>query len=91
MLIVHHRSRNAQAVPMLCLVGSVYVYVLLTTSGPSQVKTIIGFGSTKQDTHGVHGSPLGAEDLKHVKRYFGFNPGALHSVIVSERRERGLM
>lgn len=40
-----------------------------------QVKTIIGLGSKKQGTHGVHGSPLGPEDLKHVKAHYGFNPG----------------
>lgn len=47
------------------------------TDKPSiiKVKTVIGFGSKKQGTHGVHGSPLGAEDLKHVKQLFGFNPG----------------
>lgn len=40
-----------------------------------QVKTIIGLGSKKQGTHGVHGSPLGPDDLKHVKTHYGFNPG----------------
>jgi transketolase len=47
------------------------------TDKPSmiKVKTVIGFGSKKQGTHGVHGSPLGVEDLKHVKSLFGFNPG----------------
>ena len=39
-----------------------------------KLRTTIGFGSTKQGTEKVHGSPLGAEDLKHVKKLFGFNP-----------------
>lgn len=40
-----------------------------------QVKTVIGFGSKKEGTEGVHGSPLGNDDLKQVKARFGFNPG----------------
>ena len=43
---------------------------------PKQVKTVIGYGSKKQGTHGVHGAPLGGEDLKHVKALFGFDPEA---------------
>ena len=31
-----------------------------------KVKTTIGFGSAKQGTHGVHGAPLGAEDIANV-------------------------
>jgi len=43
---------------------------------PSLIKlrTIIGFGSQKQGTHGVHGSPLKADDIKQLKEKFGFNP-----------------
>ncbi|GAB5354624.1 hypothetical protein AAMO2058_000134800 [Amorphochlora amoebiformis] len=37
-------------------------------------KTIIGFGSGKQGTHGVHGAPLGDEDVKNVKKKFGMDP-----------------
>ena len=38
-------------------------------------KTHIGFGSpTKQDTSGVHGAPLGAEELKGLKTNLGFDP-----------------
>ena len=38
------------------------------------VHTIIGFGSAKQGTSKVHGSPLGAEDGKHAKvDVYGFN------------------
>lgn len=39
-----------------------------------KLKTTIGFGSTQQGTHGVHGSPLKADDIKQLKERFGFNP-----------------
>jgi transketolase len=39
-----------------------------------QLKTIIGYGSTQQGTHGVHGSPLKADDIKQLKTKFGFDP-----------------
>ncbi|KAK3955325.1 Transketolase, thiamine diphosphate binding domain-containing protein [Pseudoneurospora amorphoporcata] len=39
-----------------------------------QLKTTIGFGSKAQGTHGVHGSPLKADDIKQLKEKFGFNP-----------------
>jgi len=46
------------------------------TDKPSLIKvsTIIGYGSAKQGTEKVHGSPLGAEDLAKVKSKFGFDP-----------------
>lgn len=47
------------------------------TTRPSliKVRTHIGFGSpNKVDTAGVHGSPLGADEIKLVKQHFGFNP-----------------
>ena len=38
------------------------------------VHTVIGFGSAKQGTNKVHGSPLGAEDGKHAKvEVYGFD------------------
>jgi len=37
-----------------------------------KIRTVIGFGSSKQGTHGVHGAPLGAADMAHVKEHFGF-------------------
>lgn len=38
------------------------------------VHTIIGFGSSKQGTSKVHGSPLGEEDGKHAKKdVYGFD------------------
>ena len=39
-----------------------------------QVKTNIGYASSKQDTHGVHGSPLGTDVLKEFKKKMGFDP-----------------
>ena len=46
------------------------------TDKPSMIKvrTEIGYGSKKQGSHSVHGSPLGGEDLKQLKEKFGFNP-----------------
>jgi transketolase len=43
---------------------------------PSLIKlrTTIGFGSKLEGTHGVHGSPLKADDIKQLKEKFGFNP-----------------
>jgi len=38
-----------------------------------QLRTTIGFGSTQQGTHGVHGSPLKADDIKQLKEKFGFD------------------
>lgn len=39
-----------------------------------QLKTTIGYGSLQQGTHGVHGSPLKPDDIKQVKKKFGFDP-----------------
>ena len=39
-----------------------------------QVRTNIGYASSKQDTHGVHGSPLGTDVLKEFKKKMGFDP-----------------
>lgn len=43
---------------------------------PSVIKltTIIGYGSLKQGTGGVHGSALKEDDCKQLKTKFGFNP-----------------
>lgn len=52
---------------------------------PSIVKlrTTIGFGSLQEGTHGVHGSPLKADDIKQLKQKFGFNPE--ESFVVPEK------
>jgi transketolase len=39
-----------------------------------KLETTIGYGSLQQGTHGVHGSPLKADDIKQLKEKFGFNP-----------------
>jgi len=46
------------------------------TDKPSliSVKTIIGFGSPMEGTNKVHGSPLGEENLKKTKAFFGWDP-----------------
>lgn len=49
---------------------------------PSMIKlrTTIGYGSLKQGTGGVHGSPLKADDVAQVKKKFGFNPDETFAV-----------
>ncbi|GJE97081.1 transketolase [Phanerochaete sordida] len=37
-----------------------------------RLRTTIGFGSKQQGTHGVHGSPLKADDIAALKTKFGF-------------------
>ncbi|GAA5797060.1 transketolase [Helicostylum pulchrum] len=39
-----------------------------------KVKTTIGYGSLLQGKEKVHGSPLSDDDIKQVKKKFGFNP-----------------
>jgi transketolase len=39
-----------------------------------RLRTTIGFGSNLEGTHGVHGNPLKADDIKQVKAKFGFDP-----------------
>lgn len=56
------------------------------TKRPSliKVRTHIAYGSpNKVDTAGAHGSPLGAEEVKLVKQFFGFDP-ALSFVVPEE-------
>ena len=46
-----------------------------TTGRPTLiiVDSHIGYGApTKQDTHGAHGEPLGEEEIKGAKRFFGW-------------------
>lgn len=48
------------------------------TKRPSLIacRTHIGYGSPRQDTAKVHGAPLGEEDLRKTKEFFGWNPEA---------------
>ena len=48
------------------------------TDKPSliSIKTIIGYGAPLAGTHKVHGSPLGADNVKKAKAFFGFDPEA---------------
>ncbi|KAG9013985.1 Transketolase [Tulasnella sp. JGI-2019a] len=39
-----------------------------------KLRTIIGYGSKQQGTHGVHGSALKADDIAQLKVKFGFDP-----------------
>lgn len=39
-----------------------------------RLRTTIGFGSREEGTHGVHGSPLKADDIVSLKTKFGFAP-----------------
>ena len=39
-----------------------------------KIRTIIGQGSRNEGTSGVHGAPLGAADVAHVKKHYGFDP-----------------
>jgi transketolase len=45
-----------------------------TTDRPTLiiVDSHIGYGSRKQDTHAAHGAPLGEEEIKYVKRQYGW-------------------
>lgn len=38
------------------------------------VRTIIGYGSPLQNTSKAHGSPLGADNVKKTKAFFGWDP-----------------
>ena len=38
------------------------------------IRTTIGFGSQRANTGFVHGAALGDDDVKHVKKTFGFDP-----------------
>jgi len=41
-------------------------------------RTTIGYGATKQDSAGVHGSPLGAEEILRVRSAYGWEHGDFH-------------
>ncbi|KAF8502560.1 transketolase [Hysterangium stoloniferum] len=67
------------------------------TDKPSiiRLRTIIGFGSKQQGTHGIHGSPLKPDDTEQLKAKFGFDPKATFQVpqktygVYSEIAKRG--
>jgi transketolase len=40
------------------------------------VDSHIGYGSRKQDTHNVHGTPLGDDEIKYVKQQYNWQPDA---------------
>ncbi len=44
------------------------------------VRTVIGYGSPLAGTNKVHGSPLGPENLRKTKEYFGWDPDAMFVV-----------
>eukprot|EP00474_Spongospora_subterranea_P008456 CRZ08914.1 hypothetical protein [Spongospora subterranea] len=58
------------------------------TDRPSLIslKTTIGFTSKKAGTHGVHGSPLGAEDIAQLKLASGLDPAKFFFVPESVQR-----
>ena len=49
---------------------------------PTLIKTttVIGYGSSKQGTAGVHGAPLGHADLAAVKKAYGFEEDGMFAV-----------
>jgi len=65
------------------------------TSRPSliKVRTHIGFGSpNKVDSASAHGSPLGEDEVKLVKRHFGFDPDKYFEIpdnVLNYYREAG--
>ncbi len=69
------------------------------TQKPSliRVRSLIAYGSpNKSGTAGSHGSPLGAEEIKLVKEFFGFDPEKSFNVpaevlkYYKEKGERGI-
>eukprot|EP00912_Choanoflagellata_sp_UC4_P000856 UC4_evm2s526 len=45
-----------------------------------KVTTVIGFGSSRQGTAKIHGSPLGLEDLANTKKKFGLDPSSTFNI-----------
>jgi len=58
----------------LAMLARAFATFQATTDRPTLiiVDSHIGYGSRKQDTHSVHGAPLGAEEVKYVKRQYGW-------------------
>jgi transketolase len=67
----------------------------METQKPSliKVRTEIAYGSpNKVNTAGAHGSPLGADEIKLVKEFFGFDPDKSFNVpdeVLKYYREKG--
>ena len=67
----------------------------METQKPSliKVRTQIAYGSpNKVNTAGAHGSPLGADEIKLVKEFFGFDPDKSFNVpdeVLKYYREKG--
>ena len=57
-------------------IGEAILRAQQETGRPSliSVKTIIGFGSPLQGTSKAHGSPLGEENVKKTKEFYGWDP-----------------
>jgi len=53
-----------------------------TTDRPTMIKvrTVIGFGAAKENTHSVHGSPIGDPDIASIKAKWGFDPEKMFNV-----------
>jgi len=68
------RVGDANDVAML---GRAFATFQATTDRPTLiiVDSHIGYGSHKQDTHSVHGSPLGEDEIKFVKKQYNWPPG----------------
>jgi len=45
-----------------------------------KIRTTIGYGSSKQGTHAVHGAALGDDDIAGVKKKFGMDPSKRYFV-----------
>ncbi len=58
----------------LAMLARAFATFHATTDRPTLiiVDSHIGYGSRKQDTHGVHGAPLGEDEIKYVKRQYGW-------------------
>jgi transketolase len=58
----------------LAMLARAFATFRATTDRPTLiiVDSHIGYGSRKQDTHGVHGAPLGEDEIKYVKRQYGW-------------------
>jgi transketolase len=58
----------------LAMLSRAFATFRATTDRPTLiiVDSHIGYGSRKQDTHGVHGAPLGEDEIKYVKRQYGW-------------------